>query len=446
MTDFNLRAARIQLGALLVALVVAILIALGITTGAFVLSFAVQRDLARQALIPEHLTWIFPAIVDSAIFGATIAIVILSKLKVSRWDKRFYIALAVGVVAISILGNAYHAFHAAVAAQATVDSGGALGFVPLAPAVAAAIAIIPPVLVLAFTHGVGILIKAIGAAHAQYSELVLAADHTVAANAGLDAPSIEINVDVAAVEDVASVVAAATHETGSAAPRHTFTDVMISAKSRIVFAVVGALAVLTALMVRGPFEAIILSAALTAAWWLIRRIASARAADAPAETAVDVAPTEGVASDPVDITTAPAVAPVVAAVAPTDAMPIAPESAAAEFVRDPVPAEAQTVAQLLAFIDRSDLDPMVKATATLKINNPDLTFAELAERTNVRAASTAMRRYNRAEDAAIAAGFTIPPLPTLDDVVREALESERNDDGRNDGDQRVELEAQLVHS
>lgn len=65
MTDFNLRAARIQLGALLVALVVAILIALGITTGAFVLSFAVQRDLARQALIPEHLTWIFPAIVDS---------------------------------------------------------------------------------------------------------------------------------------------------------------------------------------------------------------------------------------------------------------------------------------------------------------------------------------------------------------------------------------------
>lgn len=48
MTNFNLRAARIQLGALLVALVVAILIALGITTGAFVLCFAVQRDLARQ--------------------------------------------------------------------------------------------------------------------------------------------------------------------------------------------------------------------------------------------------------------------------------------------------------------------------------------------------------------------------------------------------------------
>ncbi|WP_336874462.1 DUF2637 domain-containing protein [Rhodococcus qingshengii] len=364
MTDFNLRAARIQLGALLVALVIAILIALGITTGAFVLSFAVQRDLARQALIPEHLTWIFPAIVDSAIFGATIAIVILSKLKVSRWDKRFYIALAVGVVAISILGNAYHAFHAAVAAQATVDSGGVLGFVPLAPAVAAAIAIIPPVLVLAFTHGVGILIKAIGAAHAQYSELVRSDDYTLPLNEDLD----------------------------------------------------------TAVYVSAAAEA------------------------APIETAVDDAPVGGVASGPVDITAEPAVASVVAAVAPTDATPIRPESDSAESVSDPVQAEPQTVAQLLAFIDHSDLDPMVKKTATLKINNPDLTFAELAERTNVRAASTAMRRYNRAEDAAIAAGFTIPPLPALDDIAREALESERNDNGRNEGDPYVEREAQLVHS
>ena len=349
---------------MLVALVVAILIALGITTGAFVLSFAVQRDLARQALIPEHLTWIFPAIVDSAIFGATIAIVILSKLNVSRWDKRFYIALAVGVVAISILGNAYHAFHAAVAAQATVDSGGVLGFVPLAPAVAAAIAIIPPVLVLAFTHGVGILIKAIGAAHAQYAELVRSDDYSL--------------------------------------PVHEDRD--------------------TAVHVRTASGV------------------------APIETAVNVAPVGAVASDPVDIAAEPAVAPVVAAVAPNDTTPIETEPSSREFVSDPVQAEPQTVAQLVNFIDRSDLDPMVKKTAVLKINKPHLTFAELAEATNVRAASTAMRRYNRAEDAAIAAGFTIPPLPTLDDIALEALETERNDHGHNDGDQRNELEAQLVHS
>ncbi len=174
MTDFSLRAARIQLGALLAALALAIVIALGITTGAFVLSFAVQRDLARQALIPpEHLTWIFPAIVDSAILGATIAIVIISKLNMNKRDRGFYIALDVSVVVISILGNAYHAYHAAIAAQESIDGGGGdLGFIPLAPAIAAAIAIIPPALVLAFTHGITILVKAVGMAYAAYRAIV----------------------------------------------------------------------------------------------------------------------------------------------------------------------------------------------------------------------------------------------------------------------------------
>ncbi|MBW0286071.1 hypothetical protein ATN38_04570 [Rhodococcus sp. FH8] len=172
MTDFSLRAARIQLGALLAALALAIVIALGITTGAFVLSFAVQRDLARQALIPEHLTWIFPAIVDSAILGATIAIVIISKLNMNKRDRGFYIALAVSVVVISILGNAYHAYHAAIAAREFIGGGGDLGFIPLAPAIAAAIAIIPPALVLAFTHGITILVKAVGMAYAAYRSIV----------------------------------------------------------------------------------------------------------------------------------------------------------------------------------------------------------------------------------------------------------------------------------
>ncbi|MDV6277521.1 DUF2637 domain-containing protein [Rhodococcus erythropolis] len=157
---------------MLAALALAIVIALGITTGAFVLSFAVQRDLARQALIPEHLTWIFPAIVDSAILGATIAIVIISKLNMNRRDRGFYIVLAVSVVVISILGNAYHAYHAAIAARQFIGGGGDLGFIPLAPAIAAAIAIIPPALVLAFTHGITILVKAVGMAYAAYRAIV----------------------------------------------------------------------------------------------------------------------------------------------------------------------------------------------------------------------------------------------------------------------------------
>ncbi|MDJ0105548.1 DUF2637 domain-containing protein [Rhodococcus erythropolis] len=155
MNDFSLRAARIQLGALLAALALAI-IALGITTGAFVLSFAVQRDFARQALIPENLTWIFPAIVDSAILGATIAIVI--KLNMNKRDRGFYSRL--------------RQRRPAIAAQESIDGGGDLGFIPLAPAIAAAIAIIPSVLVLAFTHGITILVKAVGMAYAAYRSIV----------------------------------------------------------------------------------------------------------------------------------------------------------------------------------------------------------------------------------------------------------------------------------
>ncbi|WP_369597482.1 DUF2637 domain-containing protein [Rhodococcus sp. OK302] len=86
-------------------------------------SSPVLARLARQAKIPERLAWIFPVIVDSAILGSTIAIVFLSKLKTSIWDKGFYIALAGSVVAISILGNAYHAFHAAVAAHTQIAAG-----------------------------------------------------------------------------------------------------------------------------------------------------------------------------------------------------------------------------------------------------------------------------------------------------------------------------------
>ncbi|GAA3128122.1 hypothetical protein GCM10020255_003340 [Rhodococcus baikonurensis] len=82
-----------------------------------------QRDLARQALIPENLTWIFPAIVDSAILGSTMAIVLISKLKMNRRDRGFYISLAVSVVVISILGNAFHAYNAAVDARTFVAGG-----------------------------------------------------------------------------------------------------------------------------------------------------------------------------------------------------------------------------------------------------------------------------------------------------------------------------------
>lgn len=85
-----------------------------------------------------------------------------------RRDKYFYVAVAVSVVAINILGNAYNAFRSATVVQQVVAAGQSIGYTPLDPAVAAMIAVISPVLVLDFTHGLGILIKATGIAYSDY--------------------------------------------------------------------------------------------------------------------------------------------------------------------------------------------------------------------------------------------------------------------------------------
>jgi hypothetical protein len=350
MTDFSLRAARIQLGALLAALALAIVIALGITTGAFVLSFAVQRDLARQALIPEHLTWIFPAIVDSAILGATIAIVIISKLNMNKRDRGFYIALAVSVVVISILGNAYHAYHAAIAAQESIDGGGDLGFTPLAPAIAAAIAIIPPALVLAFTHGITILVKAVGMAYAAYRSIVenatdsdeaktVAPDLTASREAARAPQSREKND-----HNVAELVEAERHEdTTSVAPQIGRGDVV---------------------------------------------------ADFAEHFFVDEMVNEGHGD-----------------IDPHDAVPEPRGRRDTEETQADVDPD---IDDLMAFIASSNLAKNVKDTAVRKLTNLNLTWETIAlESKPPVAISTAWRRYEKFDIAAREAGFTSPPLPDL---------------------------------
>ncbi|UJC82173.1 MULTISPECIES: DUF2637 domain-containing protein [Rhodococcus] len=350
MTDFSLRAARIQLGALLAALALAIVIALGITTGAFVLSFAVQRDLARQALIPEHLTWIFPAIVDSAILGATIAIVIISKLNMNKRDRGFYIALAVSVVVISILGNAYHAYHAAIAAREFIGGGGDLGFIPLAPAIAAAIAIIPPALVLAFTHGITILVKAVGMAYAAYRSIVenatdsdsaksvapdLTADWGSIRNPRLRdraARNIAEQLEAKRNEDVATEdVQADQHDVIADFAEPFFVDEMTDE----------------------GLDAIDAQDTVTA----FGRGRDTEETQTGTDTGID---------------------------------------------------------DLMAFIAGSDLAANVKDTAVRKLTNPNLTWEMIAQESKPPVAiSTAWRRYEKFDTAAREAGFTSPPLPDL---------------------------------
>lgn len=339
MTDFSRKAARVQFVALLTVLAVALIVATGITTGAFVLSFSVLRDLARQGLLPEDLAWIFPAMIDGAIFLSTVAVVVLNKLDIAARDKRFYIALAMVVICISVYGNAYHAYHAASAAQRNVALGADLGFVPLSPVGASLIAIIPPFLVLALTHGVGILIKAIGAAHTQYQNATRN-DAGQQPSPHHDAP----HAGIAPPEPTAEQFPAS-----SPVARPQLDD-----------------AAAAAVDIDG------LTAAPTAS-----SIASAvTVPDDRAPATNDVAQLSN-------------------AVAGGD---VEPRNNAGEHA---------SALQFVEHSDQFDDDDGVRATARLRLTEPNLTWAEIAARTEVRAASTALRRWTRAKETMATAGFII---------------------------------------
>lgn len=371
MNDLNLKAARIQLRALIAALVVAILIAVGITAGAFVLSFAVLRDLALQATLPYWLTWIFPAIVDGAIFGATIAVVALSKISGSSAGKRFFLGLAIAVVLISVIGNAVHAYKAAEISARNVAAGIDLGYIPLAPTGAALIAIIPPLLVLAFTHGVGILIKAIGTAHSEYAEVV---------NAAQLAPAIADNTPEWNVENVHDPVLVS-YRAESGARDHDVAQASAVASSPIAEAANPAV-LATSVDAELSVEDETTIAADTQP-----------AAQAPEPIVADVAGVAnlgewGVAGNALD------------------------EGSQEIYV---LPDEEQTIENLLDFIDSCDFEPVVKETARLRITE-NLSYAEIATITRAKAASTAMRRFVKVEQRAVEAGFRTPPLPEVDDA------------------------------
>ncbi|WP_016881283.1 MULTISPECIES: DUF2637 domain-containing protein [unclassified Rhodococcus (in: high G+C Gram-positive bacteria)] len=426
MNDLSIRAARIQLRALIAALIVAIAIAVGITTGAFVLSFAVQRDLALQAGIPHYLTWIFPAIVDGAILGATIAIVALSKINGSATGKRFFLWLAVVVVFISVFGNAYHAYRAGEAAARSVAAGIDLGYTPLTPTGASLIAVIPPLLVLAFTHGVGILIKAIGTAHTEYTAVVRdthdreqqdsegtttgyptvaaesmpASERNVGHLAALVAPSIAPDPDVAQDPNVAPRIAQAV-----AQDRNVAQDPNVA--PRIAQAVAQAADVATADDSSAPDDSRETAAAGPEGSTVVADAAQPTEANPDDLTYVATLTEEHVAPSALDGRNA-------------DALMVgnAQEDSQEQFV---LPDEAQTIENLLDFIDTcADFEPVVKETARLRIIEQH-SYAEIATLTRAKAASTAMRRFDKVAQRAVDAGFRTPPLPELEEMA----------DGRN---------------
>lgn len=105
-----------------------------IAAGAFWLSFTALADLAARSGVGAGQAWAWPLIVDGIIVVATVAVVALAGQK-SAW---YPWALLIGGAAVSVTANA---IHAVVAADADVPG-----------VLAAAVAAVPPVVLLAITH------------------------------------------------------------------------------------------------------------------------------------------------------------------------------------------------------------------------------------------------------------------------------------------------------
>ncbi|MCT1438718.1 DUF2637 domain-containing protein [Brachybacterium paraconglomeratum] len=105
-----------------------------IAAGAFWLSFTALTDLAARSGVGGSQAWAWPLIVDGIIVVATVAVVALAGQR-SAW---YPWALLIGGAAVSVTANA---LHAVVAAEPDVPG-----------VLAAAVAAVPPVVLLAITH------------------------------------------------------------------------------------------------------------------------------------------------------------------------------------------------------------------------------------------------------------------------------------------------------
>ncbi|MFX4288280.1 DUF2637 domain-containing protein [Zafaria sp. Z1313] len=105
-----------------------------IALGAFWLSFTALADLARRSGISAGQAWAWPLIVDGIIVVATVAVVALAGQRAAWYPW----VLLMGGAAVSVTANAIHAI---LTAETDVPA-----------LLAAAVAAVPPVVLLAITH------------------------------------------------------------------------------------------------------------------------------------------------------------------------------------------------------------------------------------------------------------------------------------------------------
>ncbi|WP_314507488.1 DUF2637 domain-containing protein [uncultured Microbacterium sp.] len=128
-------------GGIRLAMLTAVVGTVFIAAGAFWLSFTSLADLARRSGLAAEQAWAWPLIVDGIIVVATVAVVVLGG---SRGAWYPWMLLFAGAL-ISVTGNALHAV-----VTATSE-------VPLV--LAAAVAAIPPLVLLAITHLTSVLTR-----------------------------------------------------------------------------------------------------------------------------------------------------------------------------------------------------------------------------------------------------------------------------------------------
>nr|WP_245348842.1 DUF2637 domain-containing protein [Brachybacterium fresconis] len=162
-----------------------------IAGGAFWLSFTALAGLAARSGVGGSQAWAWPLIVDGIIVVATVAVVALAGLR-SAW---YPWALLIGGAAVSVTANA---IHAVVAADADVPG-----------VLAAAVAAVPPVVLLAITHLTVILTRTQLAAEVPAStDPSRAFDETVSATecaSAIEAAVIEEPAPDASWEPVSAV-------------------------------------------------------------------------------------------------------------------------------------------------------------------------------------------------------------------------------------------------
>jgi len=135
------------------AMLTAVIGTVFIAAGAFWLSFTSLGDLSRRSGLGAAQAWVWPLIVDGIIVVATVAVVVLARSRAAWYPWALLFAGAL----ISVTGNALHA----------VVTGASE--VPLA--LAAAVAAVPPLVLLAITHLTSVLARHASASAAAEREL-----------------------------------------------------------------------------------------------------------------------------------------------------------------------------------------------------------------------------------------------------------------------------------